>query len=306
MKLAALAMAAAAPALTSCVANSAAAGIVQQQTPAAITDELLATDRAFAAAAATQPAIAALSGMIDDDVAMFIIPVPGLARNRVQAAALMQQAFGNDPTRLRWSPVRAGVSADANQGFTYGFMDRLVEGKPPQLGKYVAYWIKRPAGWRIAAFKLVPRPEGPVSTEVRAPSLPQAIVPIVADATTVEAYRGSLDQTERQFSADSQVTSIGTAFRKYGSADAMNVGGNADFTYGNDAIADGQGGDSNDGSPLHWAPDGVLVASSGDLGVTFGYLVRNGPTPPGRLPRIPFFTVWHRATPQAPWRYIAE
>lgn len=305
MRLMALVIAAAAPALASCAVNPPAA-TAQLQDPQSVVDQLLAQDRAFAAAAAGQPAIESLSGMIDDDVAMFIVPVPGLARNRAQATELMQKAFGSDPTTLRWTTVRVGVSADASQGFTYGFMDRLVDGKPAQLGKYVAYWIKRAAGWRVAAFKMVPRPEGPVSTELRAPSLPNAIVPTATDAATVEAYRASLDQTERQFSADSQVTSIGTAFRKYGSADAMNVGGNADFTYSNDAIADGQGGDSDDGSPVRWAPDGVLVASSGDLGVTFGYLLRNAPTPPGKLPRIPFFTIWRRATPQAPWRYIAE
>ena len=82
------------------------------------------------------------------------------------------------------------------------------------------------------------------------------------------------------------------------------TGGGADFTYGNEAIGAGFGNDP--GSPLTWAPDGVLVAGSGDLGITYGYLHRVGEVPPGRLARIPWFTVWRRVSPQVPWRYVAE
>jgi hypothetical protein len=35
-------------------------------------------------------------------------------------------------------------------------------------------------------------------------------------------------------------------------------------------------------------------------------LLRNGSTPPGRLEKIPFFTIWHRNSPDEPWLYIAE
>jgi len=44
-----------------------------------------------------------------------------------------------------------------------------------------------------------------------------------------------------------------------------------------------------------------LVASSRDLGITYGYLERNG-----AVHRIPWFTVWRRVSPQVPWRYVAE
>ena len=86
----------------------------------------------------------------------------------------------------------------------------------------------------------------------------------------------------------------------------MNVGGGADFTYGNVAIGQAQGGDAPAPSPLRWAPDGVIAASSGDLGITYGYLERNGPTPPGRLARIPWITIWRREKVGQPWLYVAE
>ena len=46
----------------------------------------------------------------------------------------------------------------------------------------------------------------------------------------------------------------------------------------------------------------ALVASSGDLGVTVGYIR----TKDGSRPPVPFFTVWRRDSPASPWRYIAE
>jgi hypothetical protein len=73
---------------------------------------------------------------------------------------------------------------------------------------------------------------------------------------------------------------------------------------GNAAIGDLHG---TGPSPLNWSADGgVIVSSDGDLGVTWGLLHRNGPTPPGRIAKIPFFTVWRRASPNSPWLYVVE
>ena len=276
------------------------------QSPASVADSLLAADRAFAAAAAGKPAAEALDAMIADDVVMFIIPAPTQARNRAEAQAIMGQVFAGDAVTLRWAPVRGGVSADGRHGFTYGFMDQLVAGKPPKLGKYVAYWVRGADGWRAASLKIVPRPDGDVATAMREPALPDHLVAPTADAAVIESYRASLDKAERAFSDDSQTIGLGAGFKKYGSADAMNVGGEADFVYGNVAIGAAQGGDAPNPSPLRWAPDGVVVSSSGDLGFTYGYLIRNGPTPPGRLARIPWVTIWRRNSPSDPWLYVAE
>lgn len=258
-------------------------------------------DGQFDAEARSSSIIASL----DEDVALFVVPVAGLARTKAEAIKKLGQAFGSGRSRVSVRPIRLGLSADREHGFSYGFMDIETAAKVRQ-GKYVAYWIRRPKGWRLAAFKWVPRPDGAVSTDRREDALPARFAVRGKNRAKLEQFRSSLDATERQFSAEAQAMGIGRAFRKYGSADAMNVGGEADFTFGNDAIAESQGGDTAKGSPVRWAPDGVLVSSSGDLGVTFGYLDRNGPTPPGRLARIPFFTIWRRASQNAEWKYVAE
>jgi hypothetical protein len=60
-------------------------------------------------------------------------------------------------------------------------------------------------------------------------------------------------------------------------------------------------------SPVAWAADeGVIVASSGDLGVTFGFIRPTTPPPAGQPSAIPFITIWRRPNPTAPWKYVAE
>ncbi|QNP45210.1 hypothetical protein H9L14_11220 [Sphingomonas sediminicola] len=281
------------------------AGLARSHAPTiAQFETLIAADRKLSGPFDLADGSSTITSLLTEDVALFAIPVPGLARNKADARQVLGKAFGPGQSVVTTVPIRVGLSSDGTQGFSFGFMN--VGRDKLKLGKYVAYWVRSAAGWQVAAFKWVPRPEGTVSTGRREPALPTKFAASAKDNFAHEQYRKSLDATERRFSADAQTMGIGRAFRKYGSADAMNVGGEADFTFGNDAIAEAQGGDAAKGSPVRWAPDGVLVSSSGDLGVTFGYLDRNGATPPGRLTRIPFFTIWRRAAPKDEWRYVAE
>lgn len=93
----------------------------------------------------------------------------------------------------------------------------------------------------------------------------------------------------------------------------MNLGGAAiaGFVLGNDAIAKlVQGSAPITEGRVHWSAESAIVASSGDLGVTFGFIEPNSPAPnaaaAGATAGIPFFTIWRRAGPNAPWRYVAE
>jgi len=90
------------------------------------------------------------------------------------------------------------------------------------------------------------------------------------------------------------------AFLEFGSADAMNMGAGSDFTFGNVAISQLLPPDVP--SPVVWGPDeGVIVSSTGDLGITFGFI---RPTAGGQP--FPFFTVWRRAMQNDQWLYVAE
>ena len=60
------------------------------------------------------------------------------------------------------------------------------------------------------------------------------------------------------------------------------------------------------GSTVSWAADEVIVADSGDLGVTIGMIRRNAAAAGDGAAPVPFFTIWRRNSPGQLWAYIAE
>ena len=275
--------------------------------PAQIVEELLSADRAFAKSSGGMDLAEGLSAMFDDEVQM-LVP-GGFARGRDEARAALQSNPDNAGARAEWSPIRGGVSADGHHGFTFGYMTATRKDGTRQRIKYVAYWVKRPVGWRVAVYKRARSGEGPVRLEMIPPSLPSRIVHLATDAAAIERYRKSLDAAERAFSDEAQKIGLGPAFARFGHADAVNVGPStgAEFVRGPEAIGRAVSAGSSSTDPgLTWAPDDVIVASSGDLGVTVGRIQPDADASGKQPPAIPFITVWRRATPQDPWRYIAE
>ena len=274
--------------------------------PRAAAEQLLAADRAFAAAAGDRPAVDALAAMFADDVT---VPAPGnvFVQGKSQAIEALKTNPENRTARVRWTPIRAGISADGQHGFTFGYMTATrADGSTVEL-KYLAYWVKGSEGWRVAAYRRRPRPAGDVSTQVRPPSLPPAMVAPTTDAAVLRQHADSLAAAEQAFSDEAQKIGIGPAFAKHGRADAVNMGGpNAPgFIVGSEAIGRDVAGDAPPNtSPVEWSADRVLVASSGDLGITFG-MIRFKDPQPGQPAAVPFYTIWRRE-PGQPWRYIAE
>lgn len=288
--------------------------LVSLQTPGSpqdVVDELLAADRKFAGDAAKTTVIPALTAMFADDVAMPTPgPPPGFARGKKAAIEALKTNPDNAAGRLEWTPIRGGISADGQHGFTVGYMtlERPDRTKVPV--KYVAYWVKKSEGWRIAVYKRTRADQSPDSRSTMSPALPAALVIPSSDAAAIGRYRSSLADAEKAFSDDAQKIGLGPAFAKHGSADAVNVGPPTSPTFVVSAEAIGRSvgaGSEGKPSPVSWAPDvGVIVASSGDLGVTFGYIRPNTPPPAGQPAEIPFITIWRRPNPKAAWQYVAE
>jgi ketosteroid isomerase-like protein len=280
----------------------------RQATPQSIVDELLAADRLFSVASSRSDVVNGLSAMFADDITLTY--AGGIAAGKTAATEALQQNKANAGARIEWTPLRAAISGDGRHGFTAGFMTlRSADGKESPL-KYLAYWEKQSAGWRVRAYKRSGAKVMPPLTPM-ANVLPARVAEGAKDAAVLEQYRKSLADAETAFSADAQKMGIGPAFAKYGSPEALNVGGPDVLTFviGNEAIGGAVGGGSNaPGSPVSWGPDvKTIVAASGDFGVTIGHIVPNAPGPDGKpQPGRPFFTIWHRANPGAPWRYIAE
>ena len=284
-------------------------GASQSGTPQQAVDELLAADRAFSAASAATDVVSGMSAMFAADV---VLPLPGgkFANGIPAARAALAANAENAGARVEWTPIRGGISADGLHGFTFGYMKLHKADQTIAPAKYLSYWIRTSEGWRVAVYKRTRRPDSPVSTALLPAALPPRMVKPSDDDATVEAYRKSIDRAERDFSDEAQRIGLGPAFAKYGSADAVNMGGPAaaGFVIGSEAIGRTvSAGDAPGGSPVSWAPDRVIVASSGDLGVTIGMIRPNAQPADGSTPAgFAFFTIWRRATPKDPWRYVAE
>lgn len=279
------------------------AGARTQSTTAQAVDELLAVDREHARAAPGLNVVDALAGMFADDVVMSAMGAFHIGRET--ALAQLRSVPENLNGRLEWAPVRGGISADGQHGFTFGFMT-LVRADSTRLPlKYLAYWMKKPDGWKVAVYRRVVRPAGEITTAMRGPSLPERTVDITRDAAIIARHARELGDAERNFSALAGKIGLGPAFTQNAAPDAMNMGGpqSADFLFGPAAIGAGVGAGQTGPSTLTWGPDTVLVASSGDLGVTIGHILPK-PDPGAAQRRIPFFTVWKKVA--GVWKFVAE
>lgn len=276
-------------------------------TPAAAVEALLAADRAAAAHAATRPLVEGLTAMFAPDV---IVPGPParLYRGLDEVAAFLRASPDADG-RASWTPVRGGVSADGRHGFTFGFMTVTRPTGAASPLKYMAYWVQQADGWRVVGYKRARRADGAADMAPMAPHLPAALVAPRTDAAWLERQRASLVAAERAFSDEAQRIGLGPAFVNHGLPTAVNMGGAASTSYVVGAAAIGRligEGSPQPTSPVEWSTDVAVVASSGDLGISFGVIRPHAPPPAGAPPGVPFFTIWARPTPDAPWRYIAE
>jgi ketosteroid isomerase-like protein len=275
--------------------------------PQSAVDELLAADRGFSAASAKTDLVSGLTAMFADDV---VIPMPPgqFVDGRTAVATALRANADNLTSRTEWTPVRGGISADGQHGFTFGYMTiHRQDGSDLPL-KYLSYWVKRREGWRVAAFKRTRASAATTAAPPVAPAIPDRLVEPTTDAKQIAEAKASLDTAERAFSSDAQKIGIGRAFVQYGSADAINLGrpDEPGVVTGSENIGRLVAQGVPEGtSPVSWAPERVIVASSGDLGVTIGWIVPNTPSP-DRPAKNPFFTIWRKANASAPWRYVAE
>jgi hypothetical protein len=264
-------------------------------------EELLAADRAYGQAAGSTDLVTALGNLFVSNVVMQ--SPAGHVRGREAAIAALESNADNKRSRITWTPLGGGTSAGGQDGFTYGYVTTTLPDGQQAPGKYVAYWVKRPTGWRIAVYRRVPRPPGEVSLAPHPLVVATRALP-AGDAETVKRYADELSLAEHSFSRDAQTMGLGPAFAKWGSPDAVNVGGprNPEFVRGAPAIAAQVAAGIDSTTRIEWGPQEVIVATTGDLGVSIGTIrITRGETR-----EVPFFTIWRRPWPSEPWRYIAE
>src|SRR4051794_25479257 len=182
------------------------------QEPRTLASELIAADRAFSNAGAKVNIVDSISAMMTENAVM---PTPKLdfAIGKAAIIQALKANPANAAATAEWSPVRAGISADGTQGFTYGFMFIHDAGKPDRRVKYLSYWIKRPEGWRVAFYKRALSGEGAITSRVD-PALPPKLVE--PDPQRLQEHLASLKAAEQAFSDRAREVGVGPAFLEFG------------------------------------------------------------------------------------------
>lgn len=257
--------------------------------------QLLAADRGWATRAAATNLVDGLAQMFDAEAVLVSGGLPDLVRGRDAVRARLAARPENLTSKVEWTPVSGGVSADGTHGYTYGALTVRPKDGTPIAQKYLAYWVRRPGGWRVLAYKRAGRREAG----------PLAVAPmVIGSRRRTDDARATLAASEKAFSDEAQQVGLRAAFTKWGRAESVNIGAADAVAVGSEAIGTGVGG-PEPGSPVTWAADQLIVAPSGDMGLTYGLLHAKAP-PEGQHATIPFFTVWARPKPGDPWRYVAE
>ena len=271
-------------------------------------DGLLAAERALAEAAGKLEPADGIASLLAQDGVLFTRPAP--VTGPAAAAAALKANPANKGKFAKWRSIRSGVSADGLHGFTLGYV--TIDGGDPATAnrRYLAYWVKGDAGWRVAVMKQIIQGPNDEYAPLQAPALPARMVG--ADPAKAGAHQLTLAAAEKAFSDRAQVVGVTQSFQEYGRPDAVHIFGAKGFAIGLPAIKANQESQPGPALPagIEWSADRVIVASSGDLGVTLGHIRRTVPVadPPPGAPTgpIPFFTIWRRDDPSRPWKYIAE
>jgi ketosteroid isomerase-like protein len=257
---------------------------------------LIEADRQWSAQARDKDLVSALVAMMDKDAVLVSGGASELVRGPEAIRARLAAKPDNLDARVEWAPVGGGVSADGAHGFTYGTMTVRPKDGAPQPLKYLAYWVKRPEGWRVFGYKRTGGREGVALT---------GGVPILGRGGKRAGDAGAmLKSAEGAFSDEAQRIGLRAAFQKWGRPDSINLGAGDGLTVGATAIGEGVA-PAERSSSVRWGADEVMVAPSGDMGLSYGLLHVNNPKPDSAK-TIPFFTVWARPAPGDPWRYVAE
>jgi hypothetical protein len=215
------------------------------------------------------------------------------------ARSFLERDTLNRQSRAIVTVVRLDVSADGNDGYSYGYLDVIRARGDTLPGAFKAYWRRGGDGrWLALAFGRSPRQAGPLVP------LPDSL----QDAAS--AYRAwpakdsteawsSLRATEMAFS-DSARGDMRAAFMSFAAPDAAKIAGSS-YVFGRPLIGEGFRNPPPAFQGFSWRAEWGTVSAGNDLGFNVGPVtVANAPNGGGL-----FFTIWKRQA-NGEWRYLVD
>jgi len=134
------------------------------------------------------------------------------------------------------------------------------------------------------------------------------IFPILFACTSqedqVEKWKNEIVETEKEFSAMAQKEGIPAAFVAFAAEDAVLMRNNT-LVIGKEALKESVEATAAENVSLSWKPDFVDVASSGDLGYTYGQFIYTLTDSLGNenVMEGVFHTVWKRQA-DGTWKFV--
>jgi len=256
---------------------------------------LVDAERAFSRLSQREGVRAAFLAYLAEDAVLFRPgPVPG--REFVEARP-------SPPVELTWWPVYAEVAASGDLGYTTGpYVLRDTgpgQGGETQHGYYVTVWRRQADGaWKVVADLGVttPPPAGPDAAAGGAVGYGRIAGGAPAGQglpETAETAQHALLAADRAFGGDATVHGARAAYMAVIADEARFYRDGTPPAIGREAVGRILGNHPQRASS--WEPTAAVVASSGDLGYTYGKTAVMRPGRPGRigLPGL-YFRIWER------------
>lgn len=277
-----------------------------QRAPAALSAAQIAARTSLASADSSLSLIAsrslhdAIASGASADVVMLM---PSLARIGTRDSVLAALDSLNAVTNrtLSWQHIRAETSADGTRGYTYGYgrrvarSDTLTSVVPIQ---YLSFWRREDNAWKLVAWLIS---AGGADAPAAAPEACAHPGPPEYVATNDSTAVATVRTADLDFSARSQRTGAGEAFREFVALDGAQIGtGMSEITCGRDEVAKGLAPLAP--GALIWEPRVADAAPSGDLAFTSGdAIIHIGKD----TSYSNYLTVWKRRA-DGTWRFVAD
>ncbi len=293
-------------------AAGAAGAIVEKETPPsqqvaagaapAVSEDLAAAraalveaERAFSRLSQREGVRAAFLANLAEDAVLFRPgPVPG--REFIAARP-------SPPVELTWWPVYVEVAASGDLGYTTGPYVLRETGSGPggetQTGYYITVWRRQADGaWKVVADlgATTPAPAGSDATAgggVEHGRIGGGAPGGRGPAEQAEAAQHALMAADRGFGGDATAHGARAAYMAIIADEARFYRDGAPPAVGREAV--GRLLSTYAQRSTSWEPTAAVVASSGDLGYTYGKTAVMGPGRPGKI-RQPglYFRIWER------------
>ncbi len=261
-------------------------------------DSLVAAERAFAKTSEEKGFRGAFLDFLADDGLLFRPdPVNGKEFMRGRPAS---------PALLSWYPILAEVSLDGDLGYTTGPWEFRAKGKDdPEVaayGYFATIWRKQADGsWKALLDHGTenPKPSSVAAVSI-APANPAKVERSALPKVDAEAEKTALLAADRAFAKAAETGSAAAYLGVVADQARLQREGHPPFV-GSEAI---RAALAEDAGPRTWEPAGAVVASSGDLGSTYGIAKRRS-VDGAWFDADTYFRIWKKQ-PGGPWKLIHE